>query len=52
MEKTPAADRRDSVIASRFSDEVILDAWLSSDPAPGSYSQYRKDYFALQRGKL
>lgn len=47
---TPArSDGHNAVPVAGFSNDEILDEWLKSDPAPGTYDAYRKRHFALRR---
>lgn len=47
-ESTPAEDEHNAGAAAAFSDDGILDAWLSTDPDPGTYREYKRTYFARQ----
>lgn len=50
MGATPGTSDGDSPVpAVGRSNDEILDEWLKSDPAPGTYNEYRKGYFALRR---
>lgn len=48
---TTGVDEHDSCPNPGFFDEAILNEWLLSDPVPGTYSDFRKGYAALQSGK-
>jgi predicted alpha/beta hydrolase len=46
-ESTPAEDGHNTGAAA-FTDDGILNAWLSTNPAPGTYREYKRTYFARQ----
>jgi hypothetical protein len=47
-ESTPPEDGHNAAAVTAFSDDGILNAWLSTNPAPGTYRAYKRMYLARQ----